>query len=478
MRPGLFDSPWDHAPGLLAGRFRGVALGSIAMSRVVIFERPSARRAISLALSVGLLASVVTPASAQDLPSCDGERTAECVLPDWSASPVRDLPSIFGRVEGVAWIEDERGDAPEDGLDILGVGVGRVRIEDPAPVRSADGLLKLGRAKKAVPAGEAVLVRVALDRAPSEVAGGHAGIHLATDIDGSRSNNVPAGIARPGYPFAGSENIYSLTWASTTGKTKLLSSDLAKAWYKAKDPFATSWAEPTVLDFLVAPKAFGDGFRVITYTAGSEGGYDSVGYGPGPVPTDGRVGLVPVCNEGSILAEPFIVGRLSENGQTVRNVEAAASWRGGARIPMDQQLRPALEALIADRDDDGDGRIGLPTWVNLFEDGIVIRQRPDLQILLDGDDAVLALELGLTRRGYNVLRDFEPGSTGDAQLDAWLERATDALRVTMPPFRLNKQSGLLVGEGIGACIPWLVPPREPEPTASAAPGAGEAAAGT
>ncbi len=93
----------------------------------------------------------------------------------------------------------------------------------------------------------------------------------------------------------------------------------------------------------------------------------------------------------------------------MRNVEAAASWRGGARIPLDRQLRPALEALIADRDEDGDGRIGLPTWVNLFEDGIVIRQRPDLQISLDGDDAVLALELGLTRRGYNVLRDFEPG---------------------------------------------------------------------
>ncbi len=302
MRPGLFDSPGDDAPGSLAGRFRGVALGSIAMSRVVIPERLSARRAISLALSVGLLTSVVvTPASAQDLPSCDGERTSDCVLPDWSASPVRDLPSIFGRVDGVAWIEDERGDAPEDGLDILGVGVGRVRIDDPAPVRAADGLLKLGRAKKAVPAGEAVLVRVVLDRAPSEVAGGHAGIHLATDIDGSRSNNVPAGIARPDYPFAGSENIYSLTWASTTGKTKLLSSDLAKAWYKAKDPFAASWADPTVLDFLVAPQAFGDDFRVITYAAGSEGGYDTVGYGPGPVPADGRVGLVPLCLEGSIL---------------------------------------------------------------------------------------------------------------------------------------------------------------------------------
>ena len=447
------------------------------MSRVVNPERHSARRAISLALTVGLLVSAtVVPSAAQDLPSCDGERTADCVLPDWSASPVGDLPSIFGEIEGVAWVEDETGDAPEGGLDILGVGIGRVQIDDPGSVRAADELLKLGKAKKAVPAGEAILVRVLLDRNPSDVAGGHASVHLATDIDGSRSNNVPAGIARPDYPFAGSENIYSLTWASTTGKTKLLSSDLAKAWYQAKDPFATHWAEPTVLDFLVAPKAFGDGFRVITHAAGSQGGYDIADYGPAPVPTDGRVALVPVCHEGSISAEPFVIGRLSESDQTVRNVEAPASWRGGARIPVDEAVRPALKALIADGDEDGDGRVGVPTWVNLFEDGIVIRQRPDLEIALDGDHALVALELGLTRRGYNVLRDFEPGPTGDAQLDAWLERATDALRATMPPFRLNKKSGLLVGEGIGACIPWVTPAPEPDPSEPATPDEGEAAA--
>jgi hypothetical protein len=386
------------------------------------------------------------------------------------------VPSLFGEIEGLVWIEDDEGDAPAGGLDILGVGAGRVRIEDPTPIRTADSLLKLGKAKKAVPAGEAVVVRVVLDGVPSDVPGGHASIHLATDFDGSRTNNVPAGIARPDFPFAGSDNIYSLTWASTTGKTRLLSSDLAKAWYKAKDPFAANWAEPTVLDFLVAPQAIGDGFRVITHAAGSEGGYDIVSYGPAPVPTDGRLGLVPVCHEGSISAVPFTIGRLSESDQTVRNVEAPASWRGGARIPVETAVRPALEAFITGADEDGDGRIGLPTWVNLFEDGLVIRQRPDLEIALDGDQAVLALELGLTRRGYNVLRDLEPGMTGEADLDAWLERATDALRATMPPFRLNKTSGLLVGEGIGACVPWFVPQAGAEPTASPAVEATEAAA--
>ena len=440
------------------------------MSRVVIPERSSARRAIGLLLCTGLLASVVsTPVMAQDPPVCDAERTTECTLPGWSESPVRDVPSLFGEVSGIAWVEDAVGDAPQGGLDILGVGIGRVDVEDPAAIRSSKGLLKLGKAKKAVTSGRSILVRVLLDGAPGDVPGGHASVHLATDVDGSRSNNVPAGIARPDYPFAGSENVYSLTWASTTGKTRLLASDLAKAWYKDDTPFAASWAEPTVLDFLVAPKAFGDDFRIVTHAAGDQGGYDVASLGPAALPADGTVGLVPVCHEGSISAEPFVVGRLNEGGQTVRDVEAQASWRGGARIPLDDATRSALEAWISANDEDGDGRAGLPTWVNLFEDGIVLRQRPELQLALDGDQAVVALELGLTRRGYNVLRDFEPASTGDGQLDAWVERATDAFRGNMPPFRLNRNSGLLVGEGIGSCVPWYEGQPQPEPAGPAAP---------
>jgi hypothetical protein len=462
-------------PPTATGRFRRSALGSVAMSRVVTISRPSARRAITLALAVGLFVSSAAPALGQDRPTCDDSRTTDCVLPDWSEAMQRDVPSLFGEIDGVAWVDDERGDAPASGLDILGVGVGRVDIAKPEPIRSSDKLLKLNKAKKAVPSGEAILIRIALDRPPNEVEGGHASIHVATDINGSRSSNVPSGVASPDFPFAGSQDIYSLTWASTTGKTKLLSSDLAQGWYKTKDPFAASWVAPNVLDVLVAPKAFGQGFRVITHTAGNEGGYDIVSYGPAAVPVDGEVGLVPACIEGSIAAVPFVVGRLNENGQTVRNVEAPASWRGGAVVPIADEVRPALEALIAERDEDGDGRIGLPTWVNLFEDGIVIRQRPDLDVALDGDLVLLSVELGLTRRGYNVLRDFEPQATGDAALDAWLERATDALRQTMPPFRSNKKGGLLIGEGIGSCIPWITPPA-PVPEASDAPEPGGAAA--
>ena len=123
------------------------------MSRVVPSERRSARRAVSLTLSLGLLVAVASaPAVAQDLPACDGDRTADCVL-----------PSLFGEIQEVAWIEDDEADAPEGGLDILSVGIGRVQIDEPASIRTADGLLKLGKAKKAVPAGAAVLVRVELD---------------------------------------------------------------------------------------------------------------------------------------------------------------------------------------------------------------------------------------------------------------------------------------------------------------------------
>jgi hypothetical protein len=148
-----------------------------------------------------------------------------------------------------------------------------------------------------------------------------------------------------------------------------------------------------------------------------------------------------------------------ENGQSLRDVKAPASWRGGASLPVDDDTRTALEALIAQRDGDGDGRIDLASTVSLFEDGLVIRQELPLRLALDGDQAHLAVELGLTRRGYNVLRDFEPEPSGDELVDDWLDRATDALSAHMPPFRATRRGGLVAGEGIGSCIPWL----EPEP---------------
>jgi hypothetical protein len=453
------------------------------MSRVVDRLRIRHQQALTvLALGTMVVAGSVASAAAQELEACSGERIHDCVLADWSGAEPGGIVSVFGKVEPIAWVEDELGDAPAGGLDILAAGVGKVVIDEPEAVRETPGLRKLGKIKKAVPRGTAYVVRIVLDRAPEDVPGGHASIHVATDVDGSRSNNVPSGIAAPDNPFAGSQDVYSLTWASTTGKTRLLNSDLAKAWYKGKDPFATAWAAPGVLDVLIRPSTMGEGFRVITHAAGGEGGYDWLALGSAAIPVSGQVGLVPVCLEGSIVAEPFAVPRLVENGQVVRDVEARASWRGGFAVPVSDEERERLAGFIAERAaeeaelgaDAVPGRTTIPTWVNLFEDGSVIRQRADLELGLDGEHALLATELGLTRRGYNVLRDFELDATGDPAVDAWLERATEALRETMPPFRLNKRGGLLVGEEAGACIPWLAPPAT-EPEASTPPADGDPA---
>ena len=101
--------------------------------------------------------------------------------------------------------------------------------------------------------------------------------------------------------------------------------------------------------------------------------------------------------------------------------------------------------------------------MSLFEDGLVIRQQPDIELALAGDEAQLAIELGLTRRGYNVLRDIEPEPTGDERVDAWLERATDAWSEYLPPFRSTRKAGLVAGEGVGACVGWLAPVLDPTP---------------
>jgi hypothetical protein len=398
---------------------------------------------------------------AQDLPACSEARLFDCVLPDWSDAAERDIPSLFGEIDGMVWVTDQRDDAPPSGLDILAVGVGSVDIDDATAVRDSTELLRLGTRKRAVRPGPATLVRIVIDRPPTEIAEGHSGVHIATDIDGSRSNDAPTGVGSADNPFAGSQDIYSLTYAATTDKANLLGSNLARAWYKDNGPYAAAWAAPNVLDMLIAPEDIGAGIRAISFVSGSEGGYDSAGVGIAPIPINGRVGLVPICIEGSISTDPFTVRRLVENGQTLRDVEAPASWRGGATLPVSETERAALEAIIASNDDDADGQAALASTVSLFEDGVVIRQRPDIGLKLVGDTAQLSLELGLTRRGYNVLRDIDVTPTGDDAADAWLERATDALSESLPPFRSAKKRGLVAGEGIGACLDVFVSAPEP-----------------
>ncbi len=152
---------------------------------------------------------------------------------------------------------------------------------------------------------------------------------------------------RPGWGRASSPSPAARTstpsaYATTTGATTLLDSDLAKAWYEDDDEFAAAWAAPGVLDLLLRPDALGDGVAVVTYANGPDGGYDTLALGSGPIPLDGRVGLRPLCLEASLSGEPYVVERLVENGQTLRDVEAPGSWQGGAAFAADAQ---ALEAL-------------------------------------------------------------------------------------------------------------------------------------
>jgi hypothetical protein len=408
-------------------------------------------------LALLLAAGATLPTHAQDQPACDPSAglVSDCQLDPWPGDQQASAPSPFGAIEGTVWLEDPAGDAPPAGLDLQAVGIGSVEISDAAAVRDMEGLLKAGKVKQAVRPGRNVVVRVVLDRPLSEVIDGHAGVHVVTDIDRSRSNNAPAGVGEIGQPFAGSEDVYSVTFATTTGLTRLLDTDLAEAWYRDGDAFAAAWAGPGILDLLVRPEGIGDGLRVVTFTNAPDGGYDTLALGDGAIPVDGVVGLRPACLEASIVAEPFVVRRLVENGQTLRNVEAPASWRGGAAFAVDGTTRPALDSLLQTLDEDGDGSVQLASEVALFEDGVVIGQRPEVSLSLEGDQALMGLELGLTRRGYEVLRAIDLAPTGDETADAWLAEATGALVEAMPPFRAGRRGGTLVGDATGACVPAL-----------------------
>jgi hypothetical protein len=260
-----------------------------------------------------------------------------------------------------------------------------------------------------------------------------------------------------------------VTYAATTGATSLLDSDLARGWYEDDDAFAAAWAAPTVLDVLFRPEALGDGVDVVAFTSATDG-YDVVSLDPGPIPLDGAVGLRPLCLEASLTGRPYVVRRLTENGQTLRDVETPSSLRAGAAFRPDGTALQALRDLVGTADDDADGTVTIAARATLFEDGVSIGQRPDVSVVLDGEQLQMALELGITRRGYEVLRDLALEPTGDAAADAWLERAADAFLEAMPPFRSGRQAGSLVGDGVGSCVPALIGPLEPDTEPDVSPG--------
>jgi hypothetical protein len=454
------------------------------MSRARTSTPPLIRRVVTVvALATAMLSSIAPAtvsaqalAPAGDLPSCDFGRTLrDCTLPTWPQDTIDRAPSLFGAIEpgrGV-WISDPAGDAPAAGLDILAVGITTIDVMDLSPIRTSGDLLTRGKPNKAVKRGPAVLVRAVLDRPIDDIEAAYSGIFIATDIDGSRTNNAPTAVRKADGPFAGLQDVYSVSYTTTTGKTKLLDSDLAKGWYKGKDLFAASRPAPSTIDVLIRPDALGAGLKVMSYVSGTDGGYDVVSIGPSAIPLDGRIGLAPVCIEGNIAAEPFTVSRLVENGQTLRNIEAPASWYGGASFAVTSDERAAMQALIDARDEDGDGRIMLPSTIALFEDGLVVRQRPDVELAIEDDQVSVAVQLGLTRRGFTILRDVVIGSTDDPVADAFLERIAQALTAVTPPFRSGKKTGPVVGSGWGSCVPALIdaPVVSPalDPDASAGP---------
>jgi hypothetical protein len=438
---------------------------------------PALDRVVRSAAAAVLLSIVVTPVVvAQETPACDPTLPAsECQLAAWPVESQLEAPSPFGPISGTAWVTDGVGDVGPAGLDIQAVGVGSVDIAEPGPLRRSPDVLLRGRRIRAIRAGEGTVVRIVLDGAIDRVTDGYAGVHVATDIDRSRTNNAPAGVGSRRQPFAGSEDVYSVAYASTTGRTELLDSDLSRGWYRDRDAFAAAWAAPNVLDVLVRPEGMGDGFRAVTFTSADDGGYDVVDLGVGDIPANGLVGFRPSCLAAAITTEPFVVRRLAQAGQVVRNVEAPASWLGGAAFRLDGETRAMLADFAALADDDADGRVELPASVDLFEDGTVMSQRPTLSLALEGDVAQLAVQLGLTRRGFDVVRQITLEPTSDAAVDAWLARATDAFVGSLPPFRVARRGGSLVGD-VATCLSALADPDapgpaagSPEPDASAGP---------
>jgi hypothetical protein len=298
-----------------------------------------------------------------------------------------------------------------------------------------------------------------LASAPDAISDGHAGVFVATDVDGVSSNDAPGGVDDPDGPFAGLQEVFSLNIAAGED-ADLLFSDLSRGWYRGREAFAAHRPAPEVVDLLVRPERFGEDLRVATFATGSEGsGYDVAGIGTtvARVPIDGIAQPAPSCLEASIGTEPFVVERLIENGQTFRDIETARTWSATALFALSDAERAAIEALVAARDADGDGSVDLTGEVVLVEEGLNVRQTPRLRLGLHEGHARLSLDLGLARRGFVVLRDLAIEPTGDAVVDPVLTRASNALTTAVPPFRVARRGGPVLTSAPGVCAPVATP---------------------
>ena len=440
--------------------------------------RAGARLLPASLLGLALAWTQIGPAAAQSgagsdaLPACHPATPSAdaCLLPAWPTDGEAALPSVFGSIdpEDGIWVTDPGGDAPAAAPDITGVGIATIDIEHARALRGSDEVLVRGDARKVLRDGEALLVRTVLAAPLDSVADGHAAVLVATDGDGTRTNDAPTETGRPDGPFAGLQDVASLHHVADGDVTRVLQSDLARGWYKGKEAFAAARPAPTVIDVLLRIRDVGDAVRVVSFASGDDGGYDVVTVGPGAaaIPVDGRVGPLPVCLEAAIIAEPYTVRRLEESGQTVRDIEARASWAGGGAFTLGAADRDALEALLAERDPDADGHVALPSTATLISEGLNVRQRPEVEVGLDGDRLSIALQLGLPRRGYHVLRDIALRPTGVDAADAALERLTVALVEAIPPFRSGRRGGVVLGDATGSCLPTSGLPTSgpPEPT--------------
>jgi hypothetical protein len=412
---------------------------------------------IAIAMAALLAAPLATTAQSDgDPPPCapGASFAGACRLAAWPTDGAAALPSRFGPLEpGGVWIDDAPGDAPPGGLDILGVGLSMIPVEGAAALRRADDVLRLGGRSKAIREGDAVLIRTLLASPPEALADGYAGVFVATDIDGVRTNDAPSGIEAPDGPFAGLQQVYSLNVAAGE-EPEVLYSDLARGWYKGREAFAAHRPAPEVVDFLVRRERFGDVLRVATFSSGAGGsGYDVVGVGPAhaTIPLDGVVGTLPTCIEASVANDPWIVDRLVESGETFRDIETPRSWSVAATFPLGDEERAALDGLIAAGDGDADG-LDLRGSVVVIEEGLNVRQAPAMNVRLVDGEAVLSVTLGLTRRGFMVLRDLEVEPTGDAVADAFLARAADALVASVPPFRVARKAGQVLASAGRPCV--------------------------
>ena len=227
-----------------------------------------------------------------------------CRLPAWNGGPAWPLAGTLDMARAFHWL-DPAGESLDAQGEITGVGWVPITLTkgEASAIAKSGALLTQGAAKKAIKAGDYLLIQIETSEAPAMSRSRNLAFHIGTDHKNDPANNTPSSVATPLSPYQDLQDAYTMYLAKGAATPGLYSTDFAgkvgatgTTWYNTKVPFAARViSDPPGVQFLLPDKAVGNTFRPISFSdtpaQGSSGSIASI--------TGADVPTAPTLDQGS-----------------------------------------------------------------------------------------------------------------------------------------------------------------------------------